>query len=287
MTKFKPMLACDADLSKLRFPLLASPKLDGIRCSIVGGKPLTRTLKGVPNTYIWNYLYGAPSGLDGELIVGAANAPDVYRTTVSGVMSHNGKPNFTYWVFDLHDVEVSYTHRLDRLLGRNFMGVDRIRVLPQIRLHDHDALLEYENELVNNGYEGVILRDPTAPYKYGRSTVGEGYLLKLKRFTDSEAVVLDVQEEMHNANEATVNELGRTKRSSAKAGKVGKGTMGALVVRDLKHGWEFSIGAGFTAADRARTDWVGRIVKYKYFPVGMLAAPRHPVYLGERSKLDL
>ena len=112
-------------------------------------------------------------------------------------------------------------------------------------------------------------------------------MLKVKRFEDSEAEILRIEEEMHNANEAQRDNLGRTKRSTAKEGKVGKGTMGALVVRDLKTGVEFNIGSGFTASDR-QDEWKpGEIVKYRYFPVGIKTKPRHPVYIGRRSNIDL
>jgi hypothetical protein len=73
-----------------------------------------------------------------------------------------------------------------------------------------------------------MLRDPNGPYKFGRSTRKEGYLLKLKRFCDSEAEVIGVVELMHNGNEAKTNALGRTERSTRKAGKTGMGVLGAL-----------------------------------------------------------
>lgn len=133
-----------------------------------------------------------------------------------------------------------------------------------------------------------MTRDPGSRYKYGRSTAKEQILLKVKRFEDSECVIIGVQEEMHNGNVAGRDELGRTKRSSSKDGKVGKGTMGALVVRDLKTSVEFNIGTGFTAAQRAE-DWESRIgstIVYKFFPVGVVDRPRHPVYKGPRDKND-
>lgn len=291
---FKPMLASEADLTKLQFPLYASPKLDGIRASVVGGKLLTRSLKEVPNRHIFNTLSDRRfDGLDGELIVGDKCASDVYRNTVSQVMSRDGEPLADYWVFDLHDVpsgfEGRYIELRSQVPGLQVSGV-RIQLLPQYLIHSPDELLGYETKLVSQGYEGVILRGMHSPYKYGRSTAKEGYLLKLKRFLDSEAEVIEVIEEMHNGNEATTNELGRTKRSSHQAGKTGKGRAGALLVRDLKTAIEFQIGTGMNDADK---DWwwkhgkPGALVKYKYFPVGVKDKPRHPVYLGIRDARDL
>jgi DNA ligase 1 len=295
---FKPTLACDADLDRLRFPLYASPKLDGIRCSIVNGRALTRTLKEVPNRAVYNALsQEGLSGLDGELIVGAPNSHDVYRNTVSGIMSRDGEPEYTYHVFDVHNADGGWRSRYDMLYDA-IDGTGRIQILTHTLIYDHDELMEYEQLMVGEGFEGVILRHPNAPYKFGRSTAREGYLLKLKRFKDSEAYVMDIIEEMHNGNEAQTNELGRTKRSSHKENKTGKGRMGALLVRDKKTNVEFQIGTGFTDADkewwwnehldRQRTGgWKSKVVKYKYFPVGVKDLPRHPVYLGLRDPGDM
>lgn len=285
---FKPMLAAQADLRVLKYPVLASPKLDGVRAVVNERQLLSRSLKPIPNRYIADLL-ARPKlhGFDGELILGDPWGPTVYRDTVSAVMSRDGRPELRYYVFDLWGTPFNYEerwHELLRLTEKLTLPVDLVE---SIVIENRAQLDEYEAAAVAKGFEGVMLRSPKAPYKHGRSTVSEGYLLKLKRFEDSEALVIGIEEEMHNANEAQTNELGRTKRSSAKGGLVGKGTMGALVVRDLTTGVEFNIGTGFTAEDRARTEWVGKTVKYKHFPVGTKDKPRHPVYLGLRAAEDL
>lgn len=287
---FKPMLASEADLANLQFPLFASPKLDGIRCSIVKGRALTRTLKEVPNRIIFEYLSKNDfTGLDGELIVGPPNAKDVYRTTVSGVMRRDGNPEFTYHVFDMFDAPSGWAGRFQELEAQ----FDSHRIITPVAhefITNMDDLLTYESAALDRGYEGLMLRKPNGHYKLGRSTTKEGLLLKLKRFEDSEAEILEVIEEMHNGNEATTDNLGRTKRSSHKENKTGKGRMGALQVRDLKTGVEFELGTGFNDTDKDQfwlNDRRGQIVKYKFFPVGVKDKPRHPVYLGLRDKRDL
>lgn len=287
---FKPTLAVNADLTKIKYPVYASPKLDGIRASVVGGKTLSRTLKPIPNKHIYKALSHAKfEGLDGELIVGSPTSKTVYTDTVSAVMRHTGEPAATYYVFDKHDAPNFFSGRYAQLkqlvaeLNDKSASVN-IELLPQLLIGSEEELLIYEAAQVAAGYEGIILRSLKAPYKHGRSTVNEGYLLKVKRFEDSEAEIIGIEEEMHNTNTAETNELGRTKRSSAKAGKVGKGTMGALVMRDIYSGVEFNIGTGFTAAQRS-ADWpIGSVHKYKFFPVGVKDKPRHPVYLGPRPE---
>src|SRR5690606_29022945 len=124
----------------------------------------------------------------------------------------------------------------------------------------------------------------------GRATLREGWLWKLKRFEDSEAVILDFEERMHNANVAKTNALGYKERSSHKENLVPMGTLGALKVRDVKTGVEFDIGTGFSDLERQRMwdirdRWLGRVVKYKFLPVGVKDKPRHPVYLGPRTDI--
>jgi DNA ligase-1 len=287
------MLASPANLGSIRYPVYGSPKLDGIRGSVCGGRLLTRSLKRVPNQHIYSALSNAVlEGLDGELIVGMPNSPTCYRDTVSGVMAMDGQPDYAYFVFDWWDHGQAFTNRrLDLQERLRRLKNDWLTLVPvdHVLLRSREELDAYEAEVVGRGFEGIMLADPHGNYKYGRATPKSGELLKVKRFEDGEAVVIGVEEEMFNGNEAETNELGRTKRSTAKEGLVGKGTMGALIVRDVKTGVEFNIGTGFTAADRIDF-WQARdlhctaktVVKYKFFPVGVKDKPRHPVYLGLR-----
>lgn len=292
---FKPTLAVAAEFDKIKYPVFASPKLDGIRCSIVGGKALSRTLKPIPNKHISECL-GQPqfTGLDGELIVGDPTSKTCYTDSVSGVMAFDKTPHFTYYVFDLHSVDSPFSSRFLDLTAMvlGLAGAPYIQPLEQKLLANEDDMLAYEAAKIEEGYEGIILRSPSAPYKFGRSTVKEGYLLKIKRFEDSEAEILGFEEEMFNGNEAQTNELGRTKRSTAAVGLSGKGTLGAFRVRDCVSGVEFSVGTGLTALQRGvfwqrQDEYLGKLVKYKFFPVGVKVAPRHPVFLGFRDKRDL
>lgn len=292
---FKPTLAATMkDTSKLRFPLLASQKLDGIRAMVQGGRLLSRTLKEIPNKFIQELYHNTPLNLDGELIVGDPCAPDAYRKTVSLVMSDD-KPldwfkgeSIKYHIFDTF-AEERFDERM--LIAASIATrTPHCEWVEQHRINNLEELDYFEAGMLAKGAEGVMLRRFDAPYKEGRSTENEGYLVKVKRFVDSEAEITGVFEEMYNANEAFGNELGRTARSTAKAGLVPKGTLGGFEVRDLKTGVDFSIGAGFTAAER-KEFWgkspIGQVVKYKYFPTGSKDKPRHPIYLGMRDRRDV
>lgn len=295
---YKPMLAVDCGpVENLTFPLIASPKLDGVRAIMSRDTMLSRSLKPIPNARVQTIYYGLPENLDGELLAGSPYAPDVYRKTVSMVMSEDVKiDGLTYWLFDLQG-EGPFTERYLKLkaIAQDLKARGaRVELVPQVVVSSLDELLNLEAKWVREGYEGAILRSPKSPYKHGRSTVKEGFLLKLKRFADAEAMVIGVTELMHNGNEAKTNALGHTERSHKKEGMVPTGTMGTLVVRDVKTGVEFEIGTGFTAEERQKIWYrrhiikeVGQLVKYKHFPSGAKDKPRHPVFLGWRDSRDI
>lgn len=292
---FKPMLsAAVTDPAALRLPLLASVKLDGVRAVVRGGVVLSRKLKPIPNMYVQS-LFSGFEGLDGELLVGAAGHPDVFRRTTSGVMSVEGTPNVYFHVFDcLRDPYAPYVSRAIEA-ARAARLHPLVKAVPQVSVGSQMELEEFEAQALGRGCEGVMLRSAEAPYKYGRGTLKAQDLLKLKRFADAEARVVGFEEQMHNTNVATRDALGHTERSSKKAGLVGKGTLGALTVKGVNgpyRGVTFNVGAGFDDALRAevwrdRAAWTGRVIKYKYFPTGSKDAPRFPVFLGERAKGDL
>lgn len=285
---FKPMLAGKAPaFDQIKYPVLATPKIDGIRCCIIADKAMSRSMKPIPNRYVRETLEKYSSYLnrfDGELVLFGKHS---FNDVSSAIMSHTGAPNFIYRIFDFIDT-VDKMPYWERYQLYNKPGLPYFCVpLINRRIESAKELEEYETQCLTEGYEGVMIRDPNGPYKQGRSTTKEGYLLKIKRFEDSEAEVIGVEELMHNENPAFTGELGQTKRSSCQAFQTPGGVMGALVVRDLKTGVVFNIGTGFSAADREKEWPIGIIVKYKYQKHGVVEKPRSPVFLGVRSKDDM
>ena len=190
MKTFKPMLAATIDdTSLLEFPMVASPKLDGIRAIVMNGVVVSRNLKPIPNHYV-QQKFGRikHNGLDGELIMGDPTDKAAFRKTSSAVMSHDGEPEVDFHVFDLYTVgHLSFYERLEKIIQK---PLSKIVVVKQQVVINLDVLLEVENEWLGLGYEGVMLRDIEGLYKFGRSTLRERGLLKLKRFCDSEAKII-------------------------------------------------------------------------------------------------
>lgn len=286
----KPMLAetCE-DINSLVFPVLATPKLDGIRCVKVNGVAMSRKFIAIPNLYIQKHISGiAASDLDGEIMIPGAT----FNQTQSTVMRADGEPRFEYHVFDYVSAGITqpYSKRME-VLKELELPAWCVRILPRV-INSPEELMVYEAECLSDGYEGVMIRSPNSPYKLGRSTVRESYLLKIKRFSDSEACVLGFEERMHNANEATKDELGHTKRSSHKANMVPTDTLGAFVVRDIHNGKEFKVATGLDDAYRKhiwqnKDNYLGKVLKYKYQPSGMKDLPRFPVFVGFRDIRDI
>ena len=98
---------------------------------------------------------------------------------------------------------------------------------------------------------------------------------------------------MHNGNEATVSETGRTKRSTAKTGKTGRGDLGALICK-TKDGHEFGVGTGFSDEQRAQF-WAIKeelvknreYAKVKFHETGTKDVPLLPVFIQIRPKEDM
>lgn len=302
MTKeVRPMLAATAaskDIPFLTYPMRLQPKLDGIRCMIVNGRPMSRSGKEIPNEDIRQWVYTHHfrlEGLDGELIVGPPTAPDVYQRTQSAVMTHNGACNFRFYCFDFWNLDSAYAVRRARLEeylteGMPLNVLNRIGLTPEAVVSEYSEVEPAFQILVEQGYEGGILRHPGNLYKFGRSTLRQQSLIKLKDFQDCEGVVTGYGELLRNENEAQTSPLGFTVRSSHQANKSGGDCLGYLKVK-AKAWPEFNIGTGFDQHTRdtlwaARDTLIGRLVKFKYMPSGTMDRPRHPVFLGFRDPRD-
>lgn len=304
--QFKPMLASPAG-SDIRFPVYGSAKIDGIRCVIKDDMALSRTLKPIRNAYVQEVLGQAShNGLDGELTVGPANATNVMQATTSGVMSEEGRPDFTYWAFDYWTApQQPFSHRYNtmrRAFYDNFAANSsptepRIMLLPQLLLTSRAELDAFEASMLAEGFEGIMIRDPGGLYKYGRSTVKERHLLKVKRFSTAEAVVVSVEERMHNMNVLMRDPLGHASRSTHKENLVPTGLLGAFAVV-MPKGDEtvcsFNVSRGRMTDAEARRLWQvretlpGKIITFSHFDAsGVKDVPRFPIFRAFRDSIDL
>ncbi len=259
-------------LISLRYPVIATPKIDGIRCAIENGVPRTFNKKPIPNNWVRELLTLCAAdfnGFDGELIVQKSD----FNGTQSGIMTIEGKPSFKFLIFDIHDSKAQYKHRIEEV---------HKRVADIQRLGDADAVIveaveaklcrnaaelqEYWNECIAAGYEGVIANAPEGLYKNGRSGLKEQLSVKLKVWHDDEATVIGFEEEI--AQDGTP-----------------KGRVGRITLQHSS-GVVFGVG-GLTDEAKAhmwsKPEWyLGRLATFKYqdWPTG--GAPRFPGWKGLR-----
>lgn len=308
------MLACDAVEDKIQYPCIVQPKIDGIR-SLHNDGFRGRSLKPHANTYLSELF--KPSflaGYDGELIIGSCpTAEDLCRKTASlassGVTERT--EHVTWHLFDnfLYP-EIPYEERIEivfdhvQLLRSQFGWEDHLEVIQSYHVSCKEELLATEEQMLNEGYEGVIVRGLKNPYKFGRSTVREGGLLRIKRFIESECVVIEIQEGESNDNIAQINELGYTYRTSHKENKVKNGMVGALIckalatVKDPQSGKVLFNKGDIIKVSAGKMDHalrmqyfenqsllIGKIITFKFFPKGGKDKPRFPTFKAIRSDL--
>jgi len=233
-----------------------SEKLDGVRAYWDG----TQFLSRLGNLYAapaW-FTAGLPNEpLDGELWLNRKQ----FQKTVSIVRRKDQSDHWRqirFVVFDAPGLKEPFEARVEYL-------EDLVRKRgPQFAVkHEHArclgiAHLKEELQRVEAlGGEGLMLRQPASLYVAGRSST----LLKVKTFSDADAVVIGHQ---------------------AGAGRH-KGRLGALQVR-LSDGTEFSVGTGFSDAERNSPPEIGCTITFRYQELSDAGVPRFPSFVGVRKE---
>jgi DNA ligase-1 len=299
---FKPLLSPANDPMKdpnffqgLRFPLLCSFKLDGIRCITKDDVCKSRSFINLPNLEVQTY-FSKYQELDGELIDGCYHDPGVYNRTQSTVMSvHKSASQVCLYVFDYAMEALADEHYYERMkMVEEYVkaiGDPRVIFLEHTLCNTLEELLAFEEKALEMGFEGIMARDPRGRYKHGRGTWKEGIIYKVKRFADEEAVIVGFEERMTNNNVASVDAFGRSKRSHNAENKEGAGTVGRILVDWM--GQELSIAPGSFTHKQLQDMWnnpekyLGKMLKWRHFPHGQKDKPRMPRAVGIRDLMDM
>lgn len=318
--QFKPMLASDWDEAKVQFPCIAQPKIDGVRGLNMTGRLTGRSLKAHKNVYATEFFsHPALIGFDGEFAVAEDTHPELCRLTSSAMNTISGAPQLMWHLFDYITpvtAGLPYDRRynlLDMRLGEmskdpelKFL-MQHLDIVPMEWCDNMEDLLALDNEWLDLGYEGTIIRHPYQAHKQGRSTVKEGGLLRIKRFIDAEAVVIEIVEGQTNGNEAKVNELGHTERSTHQENMIPNGQVGSLTCRMLKdvfdpqiktkkllsEGQIVTVAPGKMTAEMRKhyfenpSELLGEAIKFKLFPKGGKDKPRFPTFQSIRAASDM
>lgn len=294
--RHKPML-CEnkvkldrAKLNEIKYPVLCSIKHDGF-CAITSKRGgLTRKLERIPNNHVRELLGTLPAGYHGELTVDTGDGVANFRKGQSLLRRIEGQPKFIYRIFDYQVLGQNAISRYQILREQAINLPGWALVEPQTICYNAAEVWEFYTFALAAKHEGIVGKYAGGMYKHGRSTWNEGPLMwRVKEYETDEAVVVGVEEEMHNGNDLTTDAVGMAKRATLAENLYGKGTMGSLVCRSRKFSKTFKIGSGFTSKDRFDL-WanrpIGQTVHYRYDPSGGYDRPRQPVFKGFREKED-
>jgi DNA ligase-1 len=246
-----------------------SEKLDGVRAYWDGTQFLSRQ----GNRFFapdW-FTKGLPSiPLDGELWIDRKRFQQCVSIVRRQDAGHRWE-EIKYVVFDAPATGEPFEQRrreISRAVREDHCPY--VRILSQVPCVGFDQLRQELSRVESLGGEGLMLRQPGSNYEAGRSHT----LLKVKRFHDAEARVV---EHLPGA--------GRH-----------KGRLGALLV-ELTGGTRFSVGTGFTDAQRENPPPVGSLITFRFQELTDGGVPRFPSFVrvqnevpglsGQRSLLTL
>jgi len=251
-----------------------SEKLDGVRAYWDGVKFWSR-LGGTFDAPEW-FTRDLPktTHLDGELFLGRGK----FQETVSVVRTQKTSSKYDYkrWlalqfrVFDAPEYLIAFEARqtVVEATVRTCNYASHLQQRPCLGFDDLRAELARVETL---GGEGLMLRQPGSLYERKRSST----LLKVKTFHDAEAVVVG-------------HEPGKGKH---------KGRLGALVCRTITRSPHylqfsmqptevvFSVGTGFTDAQREAPPAIGSTITYRYQELTDDGVPRFPTFVRSREGL--
>ena len=200
MTKaiIKPSLAANYEAERAKgalcFPYYAQPKIDGVRVLVTlsEGEVVLYSRNGnklsLPHlsAALTPYLTSRPGLiLDGELY-----SRDLSFTALCSAIrssEHHDKQMVSLYLFDCYNPNrprQAYKDRYKALY--DLSGVPFIEVVESLTVKSHRAVERALEHFIGLGYEGVMIKSISSPYKQGRSKA----MMKYKKFLDSEFEVV-------------------------------------------------------------------------------------------------
>jgi DNA ligase-1 len=295
MKKFKPMLCPNEtiDIKTLKYPLLVSYKLDGIRCIFRNGEMTSRALKQFPNVQLRKRFEGLNKVcnlknivLDGELL-----SKSLTFNELSGLTRQLDKElpdDLYFYCFDIVHKEQFYIPFQVRIVNLHELEAPYVKIVKQKLLQTVEEVNDYYQEALDWGCDGLILRDPNGKYKFGRGTIKEGLIYKMKPFQTFDAKIISVIQatEVREGAEKKINELGRSVTSKKKDDRILIEKASAFTV--LYEEKELKVTIAMTDEEKEevwknKEQYIGRMIEYKGMLVGAKDLPRHPIFLRFRD----
>lgn len=193
----------DCKLSVLEKPRDCSRKLDGVRCVIKlkdydtisisrGGKDYNASTVKIREE-LEDYLQEHPDIIfDGELYKhGEA------LQTISGIARlktwEDRCDMLEYWVYDLAIPNMVFSERLKILEGLKeiFKDSKKIKIVDHVRTESWLEIDNLHNKWVEEGFEGLVARNPDKEYSYGKKNSD---WIKVKLYQDEEFEIIDYKD---------------------------------------------------------------------------------------------
>ena len=268
---FECMLAHDSakHQKKVSGKVCLDKKLDGVRVLTVidsamenGVSQFTRNGKALKNfTHITNFIASKPEALARPMVLDGEIVSNSFQDLMKQV-HRKDNVNADDAVLQLFDIiplsefkqgksvlNQRQRHVLLEEYCKVFDGFSNIQVIPKVEVdldteEGQTKFKEFNKEAIEQGYEGIMIKDPKAKYECKRSTAW----LKQKPF-------IEVTLEVKNVEEGTGRNEGR---------------LGALVCSGRDDGKEITVnvGSGFSDSDRdtfwpVRDTIIGQLVEVR------------------------
>jgi DNA ligase 1 len=276
-----PMLAKDfqKEKKKIGYPVDVQPKLDCVRCLafMEGDEVVLLSRSGKPYNVphikaqvkelfekigdVENFV------LDGELYI----HDQTFQTITSWVKKLRPETQrVEYWIYDVALNGVEWWERAQILseVSNDIkdVGSRSLFVVDTRTANCEDEVMSLQGEFIAAGYEGAIVRTMDHTYRFGYRSSG---LLKVKTFQDAEYEVVG-----YGAGEGSYRDCVIWTCIDKKTGKM------------------FRVNPKGTFAEKREwmengQDYVGQLLKVKYFELTDDGLPRFPVGIGFRMKEDM
>jgi ATP-dependent DNA ligase len=213
-----PNTAVDFDDAKIKFPVFASVKFDGMRIKIM---PCTVSTCKTANIYsrqhrmqcgaLHNYfdrllklVQSQQIVLDGNLWAPCLTSDEIMSALVKPITQHK----LQFQVFDMMTVDewyngteqpfidrvAEYTSWVKRFCGHMLTGhLDATRLIEhvdQYYIKTPEGLEEFFTLCIKRGHEGCMVRGVQSKYKHGRGTLNEGTIFKFKKWVTEDAKIV-------------------------------------------------------------------------------------------------
>lgn len=293
------MLVCDeqVDLTTINYPIFASTKLDGIRCIFKDGKMLSRSLKEIPNKQLQEKFQNLKDFskennvvLDGELYgIGLTFQQITHFVMTDDLEAKKIKEslpdNLKFWCFDIIKDSPDEPF-IERFKYYNSLKIKDMVTVKQILVKSKEDVEGMFEKVLEEGFEGLILKNINSKYKFGRTTLNSGDCYKVKPYLTFDGKIIRVEERFENTSESYINELGNSQKHSYKDNKIPTGIAACFVVMYNDQEQRVMI-TGEESMRREiwenKDNYIDMWIEFKGMLVGSKDKVRHPVFIRYRE----